>query len=108
MRADAALKINFSNERGESITALTKDISAGGVDIVGHLPLAIGKEFNFALYLPKGWPLILFKGKVAWSYCKDSQCFSGISFTKIQEVDKALLSRFVYLTLHTALSSKVS
>lgn len=99
MRASLKLKVFYNDQDGRLRNGYTRDISAGGVGLVSENSFPIGAEIPITIVAPEGLPPISARGKVAWSFCKGLQCFTGLAFTDIAGENKAILARLVFSSI---------
>ncbi len=96
-----ALKVDYTTQKEPKIlkTGLTKDVSAGGIQLLTKEKLEKGKKIGFKIFIPEASNPVHLNGRVMWS--KDSSTddnlpyTAGIEFGKIEEDNKDTFLRFL-------------
>ena len=90
----AALSATVSYRTGQTIgTALTLNISTGGIAVRTTSPLELGTTIKVRFRLPKGPHEIEAEAKVSWS---DRRVGMGLEFTRIDAVDRTAVEAYVW------------
>jgi c-di-GMP-binding flagellar brake protein YcgR len=91
-------------------TGMTKDISAGGMQLLTSEALPVNGKIDIKLFLPEALNPVHFKGIVAWSKeigIKKTLSYSaGVEFDKIEEDNKSTFLKFLCELLYEKIGKK--
>ena len=95
------LKVNYviQKEQKAEKTGITKDVSAGGIQLLTEEKLNIGNKVELKIFTPEALNPVHMKGIVVWSNeissGKNMSYANGIEFGKIEEDNKNTFLRFL-------------
>ncbi|MBU1148210.1 MAG: PilZ domain-containing protein [Candidatus Omnitrophica bacterium] len=101
IRFGIALKTVYVVQKDPKIekTGVTKDISAGGMELLAEEKLLPGSKVSLNIYLPEALNPVHLNGVVVWSEeavsDKKISYAAGIEFGKIEEDNKSTFLRFL-------------
>jgi c-di-GMP-binding flagellar brake protein YcgR len=92
------LSVSGLSAKAKTITALTKDISPGGLRVMANMALPVGSLVRMEIVLSKRRKLLQVVGVVRWARSVYEEAFfeMGIEFTQIAPEDKMTLLEHTY------------
>lgn len=101
IRFEISLKVNYTIQKEPKIEkiGITKDVSAGGIQLLTQERIDIGKKLEFKIFLPEALNPVHLNGIALWSReaasAKEPSFCTGIEFGKIEEDNKNTFLRFL-------------
>jgi len=99
--SDKTISVKYINvsEGGqeENHRCLSKDISAGGLKLVSHRPLALGSVIPMEIDLGNMWAVIDVTVEVKWCFEIDDSptYFIGVKLTDIEKSNRQVWKKFI-------------
>jgi len=90
--------INASqNDQEETHTCRSQDISAGGLKLVSHRPLALGTEMPMEIDLGSLWAVIDVRAEVKWCLEIDESptYYIGVKLIEIEKSNRQVWKKFI-------------
>ncbi|MBU4342554.1 MAG: PilZ domain-containing protein [Candidatus Omnitrophica bacterium] len=112
IRFDIALKVNYivQKEPRAEKTGITKDVSAGGLQLLTEEKLEPGRKIAMKISIPEALNPVHLNGIVLWSrespYSKARAHGIGIEFAKIEEDNKNTFLKFLCDLLYGKIGKK--
>ena len=101
IRFEITLKVNYTAQKDSKIekTGITKDVSAGGMQLLTEEKLETGSKVELKVFIPQALNPAHLKGIVLWSKeipeGKNLSYGAGIEFADIEEDNKNTFLRFL-------------
>jgi len=101
IRFDVSLKVNYviQKEPKAEKTGTTKNVSAGGIQLLTKEKLNTGNKLDLKIFTPEALNPVHMKGIIMWSNeissGKNMSYANGIEFGKIEEDNKNTFLRFL-------------
>lgn len=85
------------NDQEETHSCRSQDISAGGLKLVSHRPLALGTEMPMEIDLGSLWAVIDVKAEVKWCLEIDESptYYIGIKLIEIEKSNRQVWKKFI-------------
>ncbi len=112
IRFDIALKVLYVIRKDPKLenTAITKDISAGGLELLTKEKLLPGSKIALTIDIPEALNPVHLNGTIVWSKeaggDKKSAYSTGVEFGKIEEDNKSTFLRFLCNLMYEKLGKK--
>jgi len=110
IRFDIPLKVHYTVQGDPKIvkTGITKDVSAGGVQLLTEEKIDIGNKIDLTVFIPEALNPVHLAGIAVWvkeirSEEKSRYC-TGIEFTKIEEDNKNTFLKFLCNLMYKKMS----
>ncbi|MFH1854218.1 MAG: PilZ domain-containing protein [Candidatus Omnitrophota bacterium] len=101
IRFDISLKVNYTLQREPKIekTGITRDVSAGGIQLLTEEKLDVGDKVELKFFIPEALNPAHLGGIVLWSKevstAKKPSYSAGIEFRDIEEDNKNTFLKFL-------------
>jgi c-di-GMP-binding flagellar brake protein YcgR len=112
VRLNVSVKVEYKvleTAAKEIHSTLTKDISGGGICLIGDEELNTGRFLELKIYLPKEQEPILSLGRVVWSKpfiigdeITGKRFDIGIEFIKIDDTKREKINQYIFSYIKTA------
>ncbi|MFC1621392.1 PilZ domain-containing protein [Candidatus Omnitrophota bacterium] len=112
IRFNIALKVLYviRKEPREEKTGISKDISAGGLELLAKEKMTPGNKIALTLCIPEALNPVHLNGTIVWSKEVDgddkSSYSAGVEFGKIEEDNKSTFLRFLCNLMYKKLGKK--
>lgn len=112
VRFNIALKVLYviRKEPREEKTGITKDISAGGLELLTKEKMTPGSKMEIVIYIPEALNPVHLNGTIVWSKetggDEKSSYSTGVEFGKIEEDNKSTFLRFLCNLMYKRLGKK--
>lgn len=101
-RADLVFKLKYFQDQGSSWSAVTKDISEGGVSFETKTLQTEGSELTLAFALEGLQGEIVARGQVIRSWEESGRHYTAVLFTKIDESDREIIYQYIHDHMESA------
>jgi c-di-GMP-binding flagellar brake protein YcgR len=101
IRFEISLKVNYTIQKEPKLekTGITKDVSAGGIQLLSEDKINVGNKIELKIFIPEALNPVHLSGIALWSHeaAQDKKpCFcTGIEFGKIEEDNKNTFLKFL-------------
>ncbi|MBU1148030.1 MAG: PilZ domain-containing protein [Candidatus Omnitrophica bacterium] len=112
IRFNIALKVLYviRKEPREEKTGITKDVSAGGLELLTKEKMMPGSKMEITIYIPEALNPVHLNGTIVWSKetngDEKSSYSTGVEFGKIEEDNKSTFLRFLCNLMYKRLGKK--
>lgn len=112
IRFEISLKVNYTIQKEPKIekTGITKDVSAGGIQLLSEDKISVGNKLELKIFIPEALNPVHLNGIAVWSQEanieRGRRFCAGIELGKIEEDNKNTFLKFLCDLMYRRIGEK--